>query len=120
MRIPGFLFFAFVIVVTGSYSQNLITNPGFENDSTGWSTLYTRVALTGLRTIVSPPINGGAKAARINYWGTQDYAQQTQAAFTVREPPVKGPSRRSGRLFWNKRHNNFFIETNPALPENIL
>lgn len=84
MRIPAVLFFEFVAVVAASYSQNLITNPGFESDSTGWSSLYTRVSATGLRTIVTTPVNGGAKATHINYWGTQDWAQQTQADFAVR------------------------------------
>jgi hypothetical protein len=84
MRISGYLLLALAAAVHSMYAQNLISNPGFESDSTGWPALYTRVSGTGTRTIVPAPVHSGVKAAHIRYWGTQDWGLQTQADFMVR------------------------------------
>src|SRR5271157_4282477 len=62
----------------GIRAQNLITNPGFENDSTGWANFWSRTAGAGSLTIVTSPVHSGAKAARIRHWGLQDWSVETQ------------------------------------------
>ncbi|HUI93925.1 MAG TPA: glycoside hydrolase [Chitinivibrionales bacterium] len=77
----------FVICLTafcGAFSQNLITNPGFENDLTGWNTFWSRDAGAGSLIVVAAPVHSGAKAAQVKHWGTLDWSVSPSAVVTVK------------------------------------
>ncbi|HLN73588.1 MAG TPA: glycoside hydrolase [Prolixibacteraceae bacterium] len=56
-----------------AFSQNLIKNPGFESDKTYWNNFWSKEG-TGSATIVTDPVHSGAKAIKIDYPGSQDWA----------------------------------------------
>ncbi|MBA3706582.1 MAG: carbohydrate binding domain-containing protein, partial [Bacteroidetes bacterium] len=64
-------------LVTITQAQNLITNPGFETNFTGWSSFWSRDGL-GAATIISSPVHGGSKAVKIYYPSSQDWALSVQ------------------------------------------
>jgi hypothetical protein len=69
-----FLFYLIFCFRAAGYSQNLITNPGFEDGFSGWSSLWTRTADAGLAEVVSTNVYSGSKALHIKHWGAQDWS----------------------------------------------
>ena len=72
------VFLIFSLTVT---SQNLIQNPGFENNLASWS--YWSNEGTGAASIVKSPVHSGTNAARILYPGVKDWSFSTTTRIPV-------------------------------------
>jgi len=70
--------------LTNAAAQNLIVNPGFQNDFTSWSALWTRDSGVGTAQIVTSPVHSGSKACHIHHWGLQDWSLEPQAVVAVK------------------------------------
>lgn len=66
-----------------SVSQNLIENPGFEYDMTGWSELWTRDANVGNAEIITDIVHTGTKALHILHWGDRDFSFSPNSKIAV-------------------------------------
>lgn len=73
---------ALLLSSLAAFSQNLINNPGFESDKTSWDNFWSNEG-TGSATIVSTPVHTGAKALKINYPGTKDWAIASSTRLSV-------------------------------------
>ena len=78
------LFLAVFICVFTAGAQNLIVNPGFENDFTQWSALWTHDAGVGTAQIITSPVHSGGKACHIHHWGLQDWSLEPQTIVSVK------------------------------------
>jgi Glycosyl hydrolases related to GH101 family, GH129/Carbohydrate binding domain len=84
MRFIPKIFAVLLAAGCGAFSQNLISNPGFENDLTGWNTFWSRDANAGSLSVVTAPVHAGAKAAHIRHWGTQDWSVSPSLTVSVK------------------------------------
>ena len=84
--------FVILLLVAGScrslLAQNLIANPGFENDLTNWSTLWTRDTCVGSAASISGLAHSGAKAVQIQYCGNLDWSFEPQSSIPVKSGQV--------------------------------
>ncbi|MGE5682278.1 MAG: glycoside hydrolase [Bacillota bacterium] len=65
-------FVLLLLLVSRLNSQNLLSNPGFEDGMNGWDNLWVRTPGTGQALAVDSPVNSGKKAAYILHKGSSD------------------------------------------------
>jgi hypothetical protein len=66
------------------YGQNLITNPGFENGTIGWSPFWSRTANAGSADVVDSQYHSGTHSLHIKHWGKQDWSFGFGKSFPVK------------------------------------
>jgi hypothetical protein len=69
------------IISFPAFSQNLVQNPGFESNLSGWS--YWSNEGTGTATVVQDHVHSGIKASRVQYPGAKDWALTSVAKIPV-------------------------------------
>ena len=84
----GKIILLFFCLIGGSFAQNLISNPGFENGAEGWEDLWTRDAGVGLSEIVSHPVHSGSRAAHVKHWGARDWSFKPEGYVAVQSGAV--------------------------------
>jgi len=57
-----------------SFTDNLITNGGFEDDLEGWEWIWTRDEDAGSLQIITDSTYSGSKAVRLKHWGVNDWS----------------------------------------------
>jgi len=72
-----------VIFLQSLSAQNLLTNPGFEQNMLGWDELWTRTPNSGSADIVSSPVHAGSHALHIQHWDEQDWSFRHTDPFEV-------------------------------------
>jgi len=77
------LIFVLLFLAHNSFAQNLLTNPGFENDAFGWNGLWTRTPDAGKAEIVSHPVHSGNPALHIKHWGLEDWSFRPEKKIAV-------------------------------------
>jgi hypothetical protein len=81
--LPKIIALVFLLSVS-TYPQNLIPDPGFENDLTGWNAFWSRDANAGSFTIATSPVHGGTKSGHVRHSGTQDWSESPAITLQVR------------------------------------
>jgi hypothetical protein len=70
----NYIFIFFLSNIFISFSQNLVTNPGFEDGFSGWNNLWTRTTNAGAADIANTNVHSGLKSLHIKHWGLQDWS----------------------------------------------
>jgi len=73
----------FLSIFNVAFSQNLITNGGFESGTTNWISWWSRDN-KGSATVVSSPVNSGVKALKVVYPGSADWSYTVNKQFPVK------------------------------------
>ena len=82
MRINHFCTtFLFALLITTASTQNIIQNPGFENNLINWG--YWSNEGTGGASVIKDFVHSGNNAARIQYPGVKDWSFSTSARIPV-------------------------------------
>jgi len=76
-------FLVILFLSTNVSAQNLITNPGFEDGTSGWNDFWSFTPGAGISEIVSQPVHSGSKAMRIEHWGEQYWSFGPEGNFDV-------------------------------------
>jgi hypothetical protein len=66
------------------FSQNIIPNPGFENDLAQWNTFWTRDTGAGTFTIATSPVHSGVKSGHVRHTGALDWSASPSLTLAVK------------------------------------